>query len=124
MDPVPSEITILESLKIINESSIKELMHKHSIPISFAKHAKSKCSKANVNFIVEVFLKNYKTMVENTYTYLTTNDKISMVMDKIRFLESNIYSNNLDKQINVDPETISTLDNSIQLNYENLYYSY
>lgn len=51
--------------EVLSESSVSQLMSSHDIPKSFAKHVKQKCSNGNADFILKVFLKNYKNMVEN-----------------------------------------------------------
>ncbi len=62
------------------EATIRELISSHGIPKSFAKHVKSKCSNGNSNFILKVFMKNYKNMVESM-TSEAASEKDKMLSD-------------------------------------------
>lgn len=78
------------NMDLLTEASVSQLMSSHDIPKSFAKHAKTKCSNGNVDFIIKVFLKNYKTMVENmTSESATERDKMltdNYIMEFDRFM--------------------------------------
>lgn len=75
---------------VITESSVGQLMASHGVPKTFAKHVKSKCSNGNSDFILKVFMKNYKNMIESiTSEAATEKDKMlsdNYIMEFDRFM--------------------------------------